>query len=1098
MNCPHCNAALSNSAKFCPECGKPVTVKSAASKVAKPGSEKPVAERRQLTVMFCDLVNSTSLSGELDPEELRDLMRHYQEVCAKVIRRFDGEIAKYLGDGLLVQFGYPTAHEDDAQRAVRAGLGMLDAVRLADFHTSSGQHVPIDVRIGIHTGRVLIDQIGSEAQRVTDIVGETPNIAARLQGLAEPNTLLISGSTQKLVAGFFELEDLGAQTVKGVTKPIGVYRVRHESAAKTRFEASRFGGVSDLVGRSAEMASLQARWVEACAGTGHTLFISGEAGIGKSRITLAMKELVAKEAGAWLVETQCSPYYQNTAFYPIANLFERTILQFNSSDDALTRLAKLEGYLVQNGLDLEEHVPLLQPLLSLPPHPKYRPLDPLSSKTKQRTMDLLIKLLLQRAAQQPILFITEDLHWADPSTLELLSQILTKVPSSHILAILTFRPEFSATWVTKEDTITLGRLQQDETRAMVEHLVNQKHLPREIAEHILAKTDGVPLFVEELTRTIIESGALVEQDDRYELAGKLQNISVPSTLQDSLMARLDRMTSSKRVAQIASVLGREFTYPLLEAIFPGDKNSLSGELSQLVAAGLIFSSGGTHSDDAAQKSDSFFTFKHALVQDAAYDSLLKTERQQYHLATASALRDVFPDLYARQPELVAQHFTAGNRADAAIPEWLRAGQQADGRSANQEASSHYRKGMELLAELPADSPVRGYELPLQLSYGMSIIMVRGYSVPEVATAITRARELCVAMGSSSSMQDAPELPMVLWALWAYYVVRGDLNVSIKFAEEFLEVSKRRNDSALLVEANSMFVLEHLLAGRFFETREQMDECIARYSVEKHGHLAYQFTQDPLVVAGTLGSWNEYALGYPDRARQIGTKVLDHARKLGHNFSLNYAVAFSAWLYYFMEMPDEVERLANETMQIAMENGYALWMGDALILLGWVQHQRGNSEQALVMIDQGLGIFSAIGRVSGLPGNLDIKAEVLIALGKFEEARAQLDERWELEARTNQEFRRAVGLRMEAELIRASSSDPDAAMRVEEFYDRSIADSKKRGARTFELKTVLRLLDLARGTSREAEVLSQLGELYSSFTEGFDAPLLKQAAAALAS
>jgi predicted ATPase/class 3 adenylate cyclase len=1106
MNCPNCNAALPKSAKFCTECGTSVSVLLAPASTS---SMAHRAERRQLSVMFCDVVNSTTLSGELDPEELRDLMRHYQEACAKVIRRFDGEIAKYLGDGLLVQFGYPTAHEDDAQRAVRAGLGMLDAVRLADFHTSSGIHVPIDVRIGIHTGLVLIDQIGSEAQRVMDIVGETPNIAARLQGLAEPNSLLISNSTYKLVAGFFELEDLGSQKIKGVAQPMEVYRVRHESAAKSRFEASRvaddaFGGVSVLVGRSSEMANLQARWAETCVGKGHAIFVSGEAGIGKSRIALAMKELVANESDAWLVETQCSPYYQNTAYYPIANLFERTILQFNSNDDSSSRLAKLEGYLVQNGLDLDENVPLLQPLLSLQAHPRYRPLDPLSSRTKQRTMDLLMKLLLQRAAQQPILFVAEDLHWADPSTLELLSLVLTQVPTSHILAILTFRPEFSAPWVIAEDTIALGRLQQEETRAMVEHLVRQKHLPREIAEHILAKTDGVPLFVEELTRTIIESGSLIEQGDRFELVGKLQSDAVPSTLKDSLMARLDRMAASKRVAQVASVLGREFTYPLLEAIFPGDKSSLADELSQLVSAGLVFQSGGISAKQAAgaplkettQARDVLFTFKHALVQDAAYDSLLKTERQQYHLATATALRDVFPDLYARQPELVAQHFTAACRFEAAIPEWLRAGKQADTRSANQEASSHYRKGMELLTELPADSLVRGYELPLQLSYGMSVIMVRGYSVPEVATAITRARELCCKMGTSSAMHDAPELPMVLWALWAFYVVRGDLNVSIKFAEEFLEVGKRRNDGALLIEANSMFVLEHLLAGNFIDTQKQMDECIERYSVEKYGMLAYQFTQDPLVVAGTLGSWNEYALGYPDRARAVCTMVLEHARKLGHNFSLNYAVAFSAWLYYFMEMPDEVERLANETLQIATENGYALWAGDALILLGWVQHQRGNSAQGLELINQGLGIFNAIGRASGLPGNLDIKAEVLIALGKFEEARALLDERWELSERTNQGFRQSIGLRMEAELIRASSPKPhteDATKRMEEFYQQSVADARKRSARTFELKTLLRLFDLVHGTDREPEIQSQIQVLYSSFTEGFDAPLLQQAA-----
>lgn len=730
MNCPYCNALLTNNPKFCPECG---------TRLAPAESESAVrssthAERRQLTMLFCDVVASTALSAMMDPEDLRDIMRQYHSICDKVIQRFEGHISKYLGDGLLVEFGYPIAHEDDAQRAVRAGLGMLEALRYSTFKTSSGQQITIDIRIGVHTGLVLIDEIGAALDRTTDILGETPGIAARLQEAADPNSLVISGTTEKLVAGFFEIERTGRVLDATAPHSVEIYKVLHESAARSRFEASRVAGMMELIGRSREMATLEEAWQDAQAGRGRIIFVSGEAGIGKSRLTLAMKELVAGQANAWLIETQCSPYYQNTAYYPIADLFERTILRFDSNDNDATRLAKLEGYLAQNGLDLEEHVPLMQPLLSLPPDPRYRAPDPLSKTTKQRTVDLLLKLLLQRASAQPVLFVAEDLHWADPSTVELLGTVIERIPDSHILAILTYRPEFYAPWVSTEDLLLLGRLPQEETRAMVEHLVRQKQLPVEIAEQILAKTDGIPLFVEELTRTILESGSLVEKKDRFELVGALANVSVPTTLKDSLMARLDRLGSSKRVAQVASVLGREFNYPLLETIYPGDKDSLQTELTQLVASGLVFQNG--HSRDA------IFTFKHALVQDAAYDSLLKSERQAYHLATASALRDRFHEIYVAQPGLVAQHFTASGDYAGAVPEWLRAGQQADARSANKEAGIHYLKGIELIETLPSDAPARGYELPLQLSYGMSQIMLRGYSVPEVAVAISRARELC--------------------------------------------------------------------------------------------------------------------------------------------------------------------------------------------------------------------------------------------------------------------------------------------------------------------------------------------------------------------
>src|SRR5215831_12620676 len=646
----------------------------------------PEAERRQLTVLFCDLVDSTVLTSQLDPEELREVVRAYQETCAKVIARFDGHIAQYLGDGLLVYFGYPLAHEDDAQRAVRAGLGIIEALGQLNIRLSQERGVHLAVRLGIHTGLVVVGDMGGGTRQEQLALGETPNLAARLQGIAAPDTLVISAATLQLLGGFFACQSSGTQSLKGIAQPLEVYQVLYESTARSRLDAAGSTGLTPLVGRDQEVRLLRERWAQVKDGLGQVVLLSGEAGIGKSRLVQMLKEHVAAEPQAWLTPCQCSPYHQNTALYPMIDLLERVALHFDRDESPQHKLSKLEGFLVQYGLPLAEAVPLFAALLSLPLTAEYAPLSVSPEQQKQKLLHAFLTILLRVAAQQPLLFVLEDLHWVDPSTLELLNLLVDQGPTARILALLTFRPDFSPPWTGRSHLtqVTLPRLPRRQAAEMTDRVAHGKVLPLEVVEQVVAKTDGVPLFVEELTKMVLESGLLQEREGRYELTGPLPPLAIPTTLHDSLMARLDRLATVKGLAQLGATLGREFSYELLQAVSPWDEATVQQGLSQLVEAEFLYQQG--------LPPQATYLFKHALIQDAAYQSLLRSTRQQYHQRVAQVLETRFPELCETQPELLAQHYTEAGVLAPAVPYWQRAGQRAIERSANVEAIGHLTKG----------------------------------------------------------------------------------------------------------------------------------------------------------------------------------------------------------------------------------------------------------------------------------------------------------------------------------------------------------------------------------------------------------------------
>jgi class 3 adenylate cyclase/tetratricopeptide (TPR) repeat protein len=647
------------------------------------------AERRQLTVMFCDLVDSTPLSEQFDPEELRELIRAYQHACNTAIARFDGHIAKYLGDGLLAYFGYPLAHEDDAQRAVRAALGLVAAIRT--LNAEHGKGVALKVRLGIHTGLVVVGEMGAgEFREQAAIVGDTPNTADRLQEIAAPDTVVISGATYQLVRGLFNCESLGLRALKGLSAPVQVYRVLHESNAQSRFDVAMQSGLTPLVGRESESTILNERWQRARNGEGQVVLLSGEPGIGKSRLVQALKERIATQPGKWL-ECHCSPYHQNSPQHPIIDLLQRQ-LAFQSGDDSSARLERLERELQQCDLGLPDHVPLLAPLLSLPVPEKYPRLTLTLEAQKEKTHVAVESWLFSMAEREGMVLVIEDLHWADPSTLELLRHVLNQVATARLLVVLTYRLEFAPVWSGRSHfaTITLDRLPRSQSEGMVQNLTGGKGLPTQILDQIIAKTDGVPLFVEELTRMVVESGLLRERDGCYELAGPLPPLAIPSTLQDSLTARLDRLGSPREVAQLAATIGRDFSYELLRAITLPDESALQKALAILVDAEVLYRRGVIP--------QARFVFKHALIRDAAYESLLKSRRQQIHSRIARELEEQFPETAETQPELIAHHYTQAGLAAQAIPYWQKAGEQALERCAFIEAINHLARALDMLPE----------------------------------------------------------------------------------------------------------------------------------------------------------------------------------------------------------------------------------------------------------------------------------------------------------------------------------------------------------------------------------------------------------------
>jgi TOMM system kinase/cyclase fusion protein len=1040
------------------------------------------AERRQLTVLFCDLVESTVLAARLDPEELREVVQAYQETCAKVIARYEGHIAQYLGDGLLVYFGYPLAHEDDAQRAVRAGLGIVEAMAQLNARLTQERGVSLAVRLGCHTGLVVVGDVGGGARHEQLALGETPNLAARLQGLAAPNTLVISAATFHLLGGFFACQPLGTPLLKGFVQPLAVYRVLYESMARSRLEAVGALGLTPLVGREQEVRLLQERWAQVKDGLGQVVLLSGEAGIGKSRLVQMLQEHVAAEPQAWLTPCQCSPYYQNSALYPMIELLERVALRFEREESPEQKLSKLEGFVVQYGLPLAEVVPLFAALLSLPLTADYVPLSVSPEQQKQQTLHALLTILLRIAAQQPVLFVMEDLHWVDPTTLELLTLLVDQGPTARILALWTCRPDFSPPWTGRAHLtqLTLPRLPRGQAAEMTRRVAHGKALPPEMVEQVAAKTDGVPLFVEELTKMVLESGLLQEREERYELTGPLPPLAIPATLHDSLMARLDRLAAVKGLAQLGATLGREFSYELLQAVSPWDEDTLQRGLHQLVAAEFLYQRG--------LPPQATYVFKHALIQDAAYQSLLRSTRQRYHQHIAQVLEARFPELCETQPELLAHHYTEAGVMAQAIPYWQRAGQRAIQRSAHAEAIAHLNKGLDLLTTLPDTQERARQELGLQTVLGPALMVAKGWGAPEVEYVYARARALSQQVGES------PDLFPVLWGLWRFYFVRAQYQTARELAEQCLSLAQRVQDSALLLVAHHALGSTVYYLGEVSSGRVHLEQGLTLYNPQEHRPLAVRYGLDLGVWCRSYVAWPLWLLGYPDQALTRSHQALTLAQELSHPISMAAAFYYAALLHHMRRDGPAAQECAEAAIVLLNEQGFPLYLTLGTNVRGWALSIQGHAEEGMAQMRQSLATLQAMGAELYWPCYLTWLTEAHDGMGQATEGLTVLTEALATGHKTGERWWEAEIHRLQGELLLALSVEKHAEAAT--CFHQALDMARLQQAKSLELRAAMSLSRLWQRQGKRAEARELLAPIYGWFTEGFDTADLQEAKALL--
>jgi len=918
------------------------------------------AERRQVSVLFCDLVGSTALSNTVDPELLGQMIRRYQNAAAGVIGHFGGFVAKFMGDGVLAYFGFPRAFEDAAERAVRAAIGILAEVGAIERPDDT----PAQARIGIATGLVVVGEIvGVGTAQERTIVGETPNLAARLQALAAPDTILISEATQNLLGGLFELERTGEHDVKGFARPVPAWRVVCEAMIESRFAAIHTGGSLPLVGRAHEIAMLLDRWRLARHGEGQVVTVIGEAGIGKSRAIEALRDKVLQDAHV-RIYLQCSPYHSDSALYPLIQHLGRAA-RFEAADSPSTRTEKLRALFAQRAASDASAIPLLAELMAIPtaePPPALTPAQ--RAQRKAATIALLVDEITRLGESEPVLLVLEDAHWIDATTLELMTRLTDRIGEARVLALVTARPDFSPPWLTRPQAtlMTLGRLSRAECAQLVAGIATSQGLSADTIASIVSKTDGVPLFVEELTKTVLES------------AGD-ESATVPATLKDSLMARLDRLGEARELAQIASVIGRQFTFALLDALAPRGRPELEASLEKLIAAGIVFPEG--------RGLEQSFSFKHALVRDAAYESLLLARRRDWHERTARALEDGFPELAANEPELLAHHFAEAGLSGPACDYRMRAGDRAVSRSAYQEAIAHFSAGLKLADTLtdPADRTRR--QLDFLLKLGSALIVVRGMQSAEVEDTYRRAAEIGEAISDGDATFKAK------WGLWLNANTRRKNALARDRANELVALAQRSGESDLLLEAYHCRWSTAFFRGDVTATIDNSQVGIATYDMAKHRHLAHAFGgHDPGVCAHACRAMAHRMFGDGGQAEKYVTRGLALAEALDHPNTLAHAVHNFGISHQIAGDRDAAFAAAQRAVALAEKFGLMPWRAGSLLLMAWATATGSGAADAAKLVEAEVGNATVAGPLPhyfmGLTG------EVLLLAGRPVDGLAHLD------------------------------------------------------------------------------------------------------------
>lgn len=1039
------------------------------------GTPQIEAERRQLTVMFCDMVGSTALAEKLDPEEMRDVLRSFHEYCAAAIAEYDGIVAQYLGDGSLAYFGYPQAHEEDAERAVRAGMSIVAAMDDLNRSLRVSNDVQIAVRVGIATGLVVVGNLltdGSSRERTA--IGETPNLAARLQSLAEPNTIVIAAATRGLLGERFEYEDLGAHDLKGFSKPVQAWRVIDRRELELDFDIPRLGQMTPFVNREAEVALLLDRWGLAREGEGQLILVSGEPGIGKSRIALALQDRIANEAHS-VLRYHCSPFHRNSALHPVIEQISRAA-GFERQDTDAQRLDKLERLLREIGIAHEKSVPLFAALMSIPTENRYPTVDMSPQRQKESTLAALLDAFETYAKRHPLLVVFQDVHWIDPTTREFLDLLVEHVPHLPILILVNFRPEFVPAWAGLQcaTVLSLGRLNTKACTELVLRITHGKALPESVIDQFVSKTDGIPLFVEELTKTVLNSDLLEERTDSYVMNGPLPPRAIPSTIQDLLMARLDQLGVHKEVAQIGSVIGRQFSYELMAAITSQEEIVLQDALDSLVDFELVFSRGPLP--------DTVYTFKHALVRDAAYESLLLKKRKDLHGRIATTIESRFPDIMEANPQILAHHFCEAGQIPIAIHYWLKAAENASARSADVEASNHLHAGLDAIHGLPETPERKTLELQLRIPLGTALIAITGAGSPEVERNYARALDLC---------EDLPESPLHFAALWGWWRISMDFQTGRERADKLLELAESLADPDLRLQAHHCLWATTFNLGDQIATNRHIEEGLKLYDEHRHrSHASIYGGHDARVCAHGEAALALWLLGCPDQALARIRQAEASADAVSHAGSRLHAMDISVMLHHYLRDVERVREKAEAMIAFSEEKGFPDHLAKGDIFKGWADVLLGESETGLDELRKGITAQRAIGTKEDFPVYFDMMAEACKVLNQPERGLSELADGFALAETSGIHYWNAELHRRKGELLLAISADN--AGEAEACYSKALEIAREHGTKSLELRSAISLGRLWQSQGRTEDARLLLSGVFDWFTEGADTPDLKEA------
>jgi class 3 adenylate cyclase/predicted ATPase len=1009
-----------------------------------PKSALDTAERRQLTVMFCDLVGSTALSTQLDPEDLRKIIGAYHRTCAAVVEQNGGFVAKYMGDGVLVYFGYPRAHEHDAEHAVQAALGLVAEV--GKLETAAPGR--LEVRVGIATGLVVVgDIVGSGEAQERGVVGETPNLAARLQAVAGPGMVVIADETRRLVGDLFVLTSLGPQRLKGLAGPVQAWGVQGTNAIDGRFEALYRRELGALVGRERECAVLQQSWSRARANDGQVVLIAGEAGIGKSRLVAAILEEVAADAPARL-RYHCSPQHTNSALYPIVKEMERRA-NFTREDNPKARLDKLDATLGRSSTPIE-HRAALADLLQLVNDGRYSTDDQTPAQRRRRMLEAIVLDIQSQARSNPVLMIFEDLHWIDPTSLELLGRLIQVIVDLPVLLVATFRPELAPPWAARPHitAMTITRLGARDTEALLDELIGEHLVPARIRKEIVDRADGIPLFVQEMTKAVLEAGS----ETRHLGAKPAAPSAVPATLHASLMARLDRLGPAKEVAQMAAAIGRDFSHALLAAIVPLTESELNRALESLVDAGLLFRRGDPQ--------DSTYVFNHALIQEAAYGTLLREKRRALHLVLAETIEIDFADIAESQPEVLARHCTEAGLLERAAQLWGKAGRRSLSRSALVEAAEQLARALDLIAASPETASLRREQIALQIELANALIHTKGHAAPETRAAFDHARAL---IEHAEKLGDARDDPLVLFSVlygfWVASRMSFHADVTRELAVQFQALAEQRQASTPMMIGRLLMGISLVLAGELATGSAELDQVVATYRYADHRPLAMRFGHDVLVSALAWRAFSRWALGRTDAATADVERAIREARELGHAATLMYALAHLSLTLIYMGRLESAVELACELMQLADEKGSRFWHAYGELLHGRVLALEGQHHSAVDIIEAGISAMRSTGATAYAPWYLSILGATYARIGRLGDAQRCSEEAFLRINESGECWQEAEACRIAGEM--ALAFEPPNVEQARAHFERSLGVAKQQRAKSFELRAAESLAQLAR-------------------------------------